>query len=81
MIVELRNDFHNTYVSVRVPERPCILSVHQQRRVERALCGMDDCSCGTVRGDQHWPDGEPLSVQELLTCKGRVRYHLCPWPD
>jgi hypothetical protein len=56
-IVTLKNDFHNTRVSVRVAEQGAILSPTQRRRVERALCGMADCECGTIRGDQDLPEG------------------------
>jgi hypothetical protein len=24
------------------------------RRIERTLCGMQDCTCGTVRGESGW---------------------------
>ena len=57
--VELRNDFHNTSCCVRVPAAAGgILTHSQQRRAERALCGMADCLCGVLRGEQDGiPDG------------------------
>lgn len=61
-LVTLRNDFHRTTATVRVEvrsqnvsgytERFAYLSPSQTRRVERKLCGIKGCTCGTVRGDQ-----------------------------
>jgi hypothetical protein len=57
--ITLKNSFHQTSVSVRVPyevagsgmeygwlerERPATA-----RRVKRTLCGMSDCKCGIIR--------------------------------
>lgn len=47
----LRNDFHNTEVSVIVKEGEAF-SATQQRRVRKALCGVYECRCGTIRGPQ-----------------------------
>lgn len=54
MMATLRNDFHNTYASVRyTPGEP--LTDSQVKRAARKLCGMSDCRCsdGTgIRGPQ-----------------------------
>ena len=47
----LKNDFHNTEVTVLVAAGEP-LSIHQERRVNAALCGISDCSCGAIRGPQ-----------------------------
>lgn len=47
MLIELRNDFHGSAARVRVPSLPYTLSARQTARVERALCGLSDCCCGT----------------------------------
>jgi hypothetical protein len=80
MLVDLHNDFHNTWVRVRVSGCPATLSAHQTRRVDRALCGMSDCLCGTMRGEQHWPDGRSLYV-ELALIGDVTCYRLVDTPD
>lgn len=52
MLVTLKNDFHNTEVTVRVLRRSTHLTKYQMRRVNNALCGMADCCCGGIRGPQ-----------------------------
>lgn len=51
MLVKLSNDYHNTTVTLRVPEHGCI-SKRQVRRAELTLCGMDDCSCSGTLGER-----------------------------
>jgi hypothetical protein len=56
MMLELKNDFHNTSVRIRarVGQR---LSPRTIQRIQRALCGMDDCLCSGWlghRGPQPW---------------------------
>jgi hypothetical protein len=46
----LTNDIHQTSITVRPLNSH--LSASQMRRVRRELCGLDDCSCGAVRGHQ-----------------------------
>lgn len=53
-MIEYRNSFHRTAVCVRVAQRPaacdelCVkLSARQQRRVEKELCGISGCQCGS----------------------------------
>lgn len=50
--ITLRNDFHNSEVSVRVRSLPATLSPWQTKRVDRELCGNSDCQCGNIRGPQ-----------------------------
>ena len=58
MMITLSNDFHNTQATLRVIPEGDLLSPSQQRRAEKALCGMADCTCGVVRGEQPGiPDG------------------------
>jgi len=47
----LYNDFHTTSVVVRVPVDG-FLSKRVSRRVEKALCGVEDCSCNLFSGPQ-----------------------------
>lgn len=69
--VTLKNSFHNTEITIRVPEGwidfegglplwdEIQLASHvstsgspdkrRENKIRRALCGMADCSCGTVR--------------------------------
>ena len=51
MEITLYNDFHDIEVTLRVKDGQC-LSRSQYRKVQRELCGHDDCTCGTVRGPQ-----------------------------
>lgn len=71
--IEFKNSFHNTKVRVQVADEDFVrdeqngnqvrLSKSQQRRVERALCGMADCCCaghGNYRRpltDGGWAEG------------------------
>lgn len=61
-LIRLQNDFHNTAYCIRVRELPHQLTDSQHRRVERALCGMSDCTCGTISGPQYH-DGKRLRVE------------------
>ena len=56
MNLTLTNDFHHTEVMIRVRELPHTITASQHRRIERALCGMSDCRCGTIRGPQYHGD-------------------------
>lgn len=63
--ITLKNDFHGTETNIRFDARDAdeawyqIQSAAQDprnttsrrrlRRIEKALCGMTDCKCGTVR--------------------------------
>ena len=56
--IELRNDFHGTTARVRAtavglnnpPYTAWAVSAGAMRRADRRLCGMEDCTCGTLRG-------------------------------
>ena len=58
--ITLKNDFHNTEVSVRTDflshgdgRYSIVLTKSQGTRVRRKLCGLgDSCTCGGVRGPQ-----------------------------
>lgn len=62
MNVTLRNEFHNTEATVRVPYLPAQLTKEQQARVEKKLCGAAECTCGIARGPQYTNAGERLAV-------------------
>ncbi len=60
--IRYRNTFHRTEAIVRVQpsdvrhmydELVVRLSKRQQRRVERTLCGMQDCSCSGSHSNFH----------------------------
>lgn len=59
-IVELTNNFHNTSARVRtqVFDRwdhvVILLTDRQSHRVWKKLCGMNNCTCGGVRGKQEF---------------------------
>lgn len=52
--VTLTNDFHNSEVDVLVnfKDSKATLSPYQTKRVNRELCGVEDCRCGGARGPQ-----------------------------
>lgn len=60
-MITLRNDFHRTSARIRAQPGERLTS-SQWKRAERALCGMSDCCCGTIRGPQWMDDGTPLHV-------------------
>ena len=70
--IEYKNSFHNTSVRVRVADENSVsngngqqtrLSRSQQRRVQKALCGMHDCMC---------PLGIYLPLDESGWCEGGI---------
>jgi len=90
MLVSLKNDFHDTCVSVQIP-KDGKFSKSTSRRIDRALCGMADCSCGTIRGKQlieidrndaglwqvsktHWRVDAANYVQEHIVWNNNYRY-------
>jgi hypothetical protein len=62
MLITLTNSFHNSEVRIRVREFPHTITESQHRRIERALCGIDTCRCGTIRGHQYH-DGARLDFE------------------
>ena len=66
--ITLRNDFHHTTCTVRLPaEAPRTLSAGQARRVRRVLCGVEGCGCGGPRG----PQDDGLQLLPILI-RGRL---------
>jgi hypothetical protein len=79
--ITLRNDFHGTEVNIRANDGD-ILSTYQMRRIEKKLCGMDECCCGIVRGPQRDKDGNPLELESLWDGSHEVyciRVHSNDW--
>ena len=55
MLLEFENSFHRTRARLRVPDT-MIVSPRQEKRLWRALCGIDGCLCcgmGGVRGGEY----------------------------
>ena len=50
MRITLKNNFHDTQATVI--SRDGIISASSLKRASRKLCGMDDCTCGGLRGPQ-----------------------------
>ena len=51
MSTTLRNDFHNSEVTIRA-ERGQELTLSQVLRARRALCGITGCTCGGNLGER-----------------------------
>jgi hypothetical protein len=67
--VTLTNDFHGTSVTVVVPADG-LLSARQTRKVRQTLCGMNDCTCGGIRGPQsELPDNKCCDTYSVM---GRI---------
>lgn len=45
MIIEFRNEFHNTRAKIRVKGLPCRLSRRQVQHLVNRLCGNKGCRC------------------------------------
>jgi len=60
-MLTLKNDFHNSSATVRVTDG--FISARGWERARKLLCGIRDCKCGGIRGEnggrrfQHYPDG------------------------
>lgn len=70
--VTLKNDYHNTEVTIIVRDGD-ELSKAQMRRVESTLCGMADCHCGIIRGQQD-VSVEPLYNYEACQDAYRIYF-------
>ena len=70
MEITLRNSFHNTSYDVKVSALPARLSIERSRAIQRALCGVADCRCGGVFGEQE------ISVETDYTANGEAFYIL-----
>jgi len=72
--ITLKNNFHNTSTRLRVTDLTlatdldtetdfvCTITKSQYERAKRKLCGMKDCTCGSVRGPQVHPGIRNLIV-------------------
>lgn len=69
--ITLANDCHNTEAHIRVGDDGQV-TASQVRRAERKLCGMDDCHCGTIRGEQDY------CVDEGYDDDGHTIWHVRP---
>ena len=70
MMLTLRSNFHGSNVDVRVQAFPATLTASQTKRVKRELCGVADCKCGGVRGQQMANDGNLLDVETTYDSNG-----------
>ncbi len=52
MDIHLNNDYHHTQVRVRIESLPATLAPATTRYVKWALCGIKDCDCGSICGEQ-----------------------------
>jgi hypothetical protein len=65
--ISIINDFHNTHATVRCAPIEhdeyfeIVMTDSQMRRVSKKLCGMADCRCGSIRGDQQF-EGKDLLI-------------------
>jgi hypothetical protein len=68
MKITMSNNFHNTSITLSIPEGGCILSESQMRKVDR-LCGSRECTCGGIRGPQPGIPGDYsiVPVQEEVS--------------
>jgi len=48
----LMNDFHSTEVYIRLADGQTMTSHYQALHIDRELCGIFGCGCGSVRGPQ-----------------------------
>ena len=51
--INLSNDFHNSYTSIRaklLPNKHLFVTQRAWNAACRRLCGMGDCECSSVRG-------------------------------
>jgi prepilin-type N-terminal cleavage/methylation domain-containing protein len=68
--ITLTNDFHNTSVVVRAdllvgPAGATLtLTDYQTMRVRTELCGLYDCTCGGIRGEQSY-NNKPLTINTV----------------
>ena len=73
MKVTLKNDFHNTEVSVegkpwltQLNERMVTIPVKTLRRAGMTLCGIKECTCGGFRGKAY----DENSVDYTISSEG-----------
>ena len=68
MVATLTNDFHDSSVTVQIPDVG-ILSERTTNRVYRELCGISGCECGGIRGPQDGvPDGYCVDEYTYYPC-------------
>lgn len=80
MTITLKNDFHNTRISLK-RSTAHRLSPSQVARARRVLCGIDGCTCGEFagqRGQQHLPDGTRVLLIETEDGGADLEFHPLP---
>ncbi|MDD4888736.1 MAG: hypothetical protein PHU85_02305 [Phycisphaerae bacterium] len=64
--VRLTNSFHDTAITLRVPDKRDYLTARQVHRARRELCGRRDCQCGhgpaLTRGPDQTLDGTRITL-------------------
>jgi hypothetical protein len=60
--ITVTNDFHNTSINLQV--KGDTLTRSQMRRVNRELCGMSDCCCGDIVGEDN-RDYEQVEMHDI----------------
>jgi hypothetical protein len=75
MILELKNDFHNTRCRLRVQVGE-YLSVGQVKRARRELCGIPNCVCGNELGCRGWQGQQQIRLDYEDMVAGPDRTYL-----
>lgn len=73
MYITIRNAFHTTEVTLRVPSLPATLSPYQVRRLQRELCGRKHCYCRLTNGGA-WRGKESLRIRSDTDSEGNLTY-------
>ena len=55
-MITIKNDYHDTTITLRANIGDT-LTPSRVRRIQRLLCGIDDCKCGGVAGERGRQDG------------------------
>lgn len=58
----LKNEFHGTEVKMKVPAASGYFTKDQIRRAKRTLCGIKDCKCGGIMGENGPQKGVDLRI-------------------
>lgn len=60
----IRSKFHPTSINI-VAELDTLLSDSQVRRIDKALCGMRDCTCGGINWAEVYGDYQLVKGREM----------------